>query len=118
MNAINKYKIRTDISKRIGPFTVYRIEALREFGSIKKGELGGWIEKEANLSQCGTCWVYDDCECVRYEINAIRVADSVLPEPILEVHVVNNNHEVCDEWIEIGDFDIETVFGIIGCAKF
>lgn len=40
MNAINKYKIRTDISKRIGPFTVYRIEALREFGSVKKGELG------------------------------------------------------------------------------
>lgn len=60
MNAINKYKIRTDISKRIGPFTVYRIEALREFGSVKKGELGGWIEKEANLSQRGTCWVYND----------------------------------------------------------
>lgn len=62
--------------------------------------------------------VYDDCECVRYEINAIRVADSVLAEPILEVHVVNNNRDVCDEWIEINDFDIETVFGIIGCIKF
>ncbi len=60
MNAINKYKIRTDISKRIGPFTVYRIEALRDFDSIKKGELGGWIEKETNLSQRGTCWVYNE----------------------------------------------------------
>lgn len=60
MNAINKYKIRTDISKRVGPFTVYRIEALRDFSSIKKGELGGWIEKEANLSQRGTCWVYNE----------------------------------------------------------
>lgn len=60
MNAINKYKIRKDISKRIGPFTVYRIEALRDFNSIKKGELGGWIEKEANLSQRGTCWVYNE----------------------------------------------------------
>lgn len=55
-----KYKIRTDISKRIGPFTVYRIEALRNFGCVKKGDLGGWIEKELNLSQCGTCWVYDE----------------------------------------------------------
>lgn len=55
-----KYKIRTDISKRIGPFTVYRIEALRNFGCVKKGDLGGWIEKELNLYQCGTCWVYDE----------------------------------------------------------
>lgn len=74
MNAINKYKIRTDISKRIGPFTVYRIEALREFGSIKKGELGGWIEKEANLSQCGTCWVYDDADVY----NDAMVADEAM----------------------------------------
>ena len=62
--------------------------------------------------------VYDDCECIRYEINAIRVSHRVYPEMVLEVHVVSNNHEVCDEWIEISDFDIETVFGIIDCAKF
>lgn len=60
MNAINKYKIRTDISKKLGSLTLYRIEALRNFGCVKKGDLGGWIEKELNLSQCGTCWVYDE----------------------------------------------------------
>lgn len=62
--------------------------------------------------------VSDDCECIRYEINAIRVSHRVYPEMVLEVHVVSNNHEVCDEWIEISDFDIETIFGIIDCAKF
>lgn len=60
MNAINKYKIRTDISKQIFGSTLYRIEALRDFCQVKKGDLGGWIEKEDNLSQRGTCWVFDD----------------------------------------------------------
>lgn len=60
MNAINKYKIRTDISKKLGSLTLYRIEALRDFWQIKKGDLGGWIEKEDNLSQRGNCWVYKE----------------------------------------------------------
>lgn len=30
--------------------TVYRIKALQEFGIVKKGELGGYIAKESNLS--------------------------------------------------------------------
>ena len=25
--------------------------------TVKKGDLGGWIEKEENLSQKGDCWV-------------------------------------------------------------
>lgn len=74
MNSMNKYKIRKDISKRVGPFTVYRIEALRDFGSINKGELGGWIEKEANLSQRGTCWVYNDAAV----FNDAMVADNAM----------------------------------------
>ena len=90
MNAINKYKIRTDISKRIGPFTVYRIEALRDFADVKKGDLGGWIEKEANLSQCGTCWVYDGADVY----NDAMVADSAMIGGHAKVfgyaHVLNN----------------------------
>ena len=37
--------------------TLYRIEAIRDFGSIKKGDKGGFVEKEFNLSQFGECWV-------------------------------------------------------------
>lgn len=40
--------------------TLHRIKALRDFGTIYAGELGGWIEKEENLSQVGNAWVYGD----------------------------------------------------------
>jgi hypothetical protein len=35
-----------------------RIVALKNFGDIKKGQSGGLIEKEENLSQEGDAWVY------------------------------------------------------------
>lgn len=38
---------------------MYQIKALRDFGDVKAGDLGGFIEKEANLSHEGNCWVYD-----------------------------------------------------------
>ena len=31
---------------------------MRDFGDIKKGDLGGWIEKENNLSQNDNSWIY------------------------------------------------------------
>lgn len=42
---------------------VHRIRATKTFVNsasgkrVKKGELGGWVQHEANLSQYGTCWV-------------------------------------------------------------
>ena len=35
--------------------TLHRIKALKDFAFIKKGDMGGWIEKESNLSQDGNC---------------------------------------------------------------
>lgn len=43
--------------------TVLRqIRALRELelSSINRGDLGGWLEHEDNLSHAGDCWVYPD----------------------------------------------------------
>ena len=54
-----KYRIREDISRNLGDnVIVYRIEALKDFSDVKKGDLGGWVEKETNLSQEGDCWLY------------------------------------------------------------
>ena len=38
---------------------LHRIRALRDIPSagVKAGDLGGWVEKEFNLSQSGTAWV-------------------------------------------------------------
>lgn len=37
--------------------TVYRIVALKDFGQIRKGELGGWVGSYDNLSHEGESWV-------------------------------------------------------------
>lgn len=58
-----KYKL-TDETKELGWRILHRIEALKDFGNVKAGDKGGWIEKEDNISQDGNCWVYDDaCVC-------------------------------------------------------
>ena len=36
---------------------LFRIKALVEFGNVKEGELGGFVEKEENLSHEGNAWV-------------------------------------------------------------
>lgn len=41
-----------------GHVKLYRIVALRDFADVKKGEKGGHIESEYNLSHDGDCWVY------------------------------------------------------------
>ena len=56
---MKKYKF-TGESKKRGNRTLLRIVATRDFGSVKAGDIGGWIEKESNLSHEGNCWVYDN----------------------------------------------------------
>ena len=52
-----KYKLTTKTINFFGR-TLYQIEALEYFGSVSKGDCGGFIEREKNLSQDGLCWVY------------------------------------------------------------
>ena len=40
--------------------TVKRIMAVRDFGNVKKGDIGGFVEWTSNLSQCGNCWIADN----------------------------------------------------------
>ena len=37
--------------------TLYPIRALKDFGNVKKGDLGGYIEDSSCLSPEGNCWV-------------------------------------------------------------
>ena len=46
----------------LGNITLKRIRATMEFGIVKIGDLGGWIEKEENLSREGNAWVYGDAK--------------------------------------------------------
>ena len=55
----NKYKL-TEETINAGDKTLHRREALRDFGDVKKGDKGGYVENEDNLSQRGNCWIYDN----------------------------------------------------------
>ena len=66
-----KYKL-TDETIKIDGHILHRIQACKDFYDVKKGDLGGFVEKEGNLSHYGTCWIYNNA-CV-YE-NA-RVTDN------------------------------------------
>ena len=51
-----KYKL-TEETINVNGITLYRIEALKDFANVKKGDKGGFVEKESNLFQSGDCWV-------------------------------------------------------------
>ena len=53
---MKKYKL-TKTTKECFGTTLYQIKATVDFGNVAKGELGGYIEKEENLSQDNNAWV-------------------------------------------------------------
>ena len=56
---MKKFELTTESITFLGR-TLFRIKALISFGNVKAGELGGYIEKEGNLSHEGNAWVYDN----------------------------------------------------------
>ena len=57
---MRKYEF-TGKEKTLENGTVLRqIKAVRSFDIVKNGDIGGWIEKESNLSHDGNAWVYGD----------------------------------------------------------
>ena len=55
-----KYEILKDNFEEILERKVYRIRALKDFADVKKGDIGGFVESEKNLSQYDDCWIYDN----------------------------------------------------------
>ena len=56
---MKKYELTSE-TKVFDGVELHRIKALKSFGRVEKGELGGWIESEKNLSQDGDAWVFDN----------------------------------------------------------
>lgn len=52
-----KYKL-TEETFAVDGHVLHRIKALRDFGNVKKGDIGGWIEGQENLSHDDDFWVY------------------------------------------------------------
>ena len=58
--ANDKYELLLDQTTEVQGHKLFRIRALRDFGRVKAGEEGGFIESEKNLSTEDDAWVYGD----------------------------------------------------------
>ena len=58
---MKKYELTNKIFKYKGR-TLHIIKALIDFSDVKKGDLGGYVESEDNLSHKGECWIYGNAK--------------------------------------------------------
>ncbi|MFR4864250.1 MAG: hypothetical protein ACLUBK_04165 [Oliverpabstia sp.] len=98
--------------------TLHRIRAVEEFGLVKVGDLGGWIEKEENLSHEGKAWVRGDAKVFGNAVvrdNAVVRGDAVVRgnAKVYGNVMVRGNAEVYDE-AEIFSARHVLVIGAIG----
>ena len=54
---MKKFELTAEFVTNVFGKKLFRIKALVAFGNVEKGELGGFIEKEDNLSHSGNAWV-------------------------------------------------------------
>ena len=52
-----KFELLLDDTITIFGIKLFRIKALISFGNVEEGEIGGYVEKEDNLSSSGNAWV-------------------------------------------------------------
>ena len=95
---MKKFELTSEFITNIFGTKLFRIKALIEFGNVKAGELGGFVEKEENLNHEGNAWVYGNAEVYG---NA-RVYGNAW---------VYGNARVCDDARVYGNADYATVHG-------
>ena len=58
---MKKFELTANSKMHLGK-KLFQIKALISFGNVEEGDLGGFIEKEDNLSQSGNAWVSGNAE--------------------------------------------------------
>ena len=95
-----KYELTSETIEFNG-VTLHRIKALKDFSDVKAGDLGGWIEKEDNLSQIGDAWIGGDAKVY----GMAKVYGCAMVFGKAKVH---DNAVVCDDaWV----YDNAEVYG-------
>lgn len=110
MYSKEKYKLTEELN--FDNCTLYRIQATKDFetiaGTVHKGDLGGWIESEFNLSQEDNCWVFDETKV--YQMAQVNDNAIVAGEAIVKGYAkVFNDATVCeytllDDKANIGEY--------------
>lgn len=96
-----KFKL-TDECITLGDRKLYRIEALKDFSNVKKGDKGGFVGSEDNLSQENNCWIYDDAKVFG---NAIVGENACIKDNarVFENAIVNGNAMISGDAKIYGD---------------
>ena len=104
---MKKFELTTDRIEENGTI-LYRIKALIDFGDVKAGDLGGYVEKEENLSQYGSAWVSDNAFVLGNALvcdNALVCGDTLVYGSawVSDNAFVLGNALVCDNALVCGD---------------
>lgn len=59
---MKKYEFTGQTKNLYNGTVLHQIRALRNFGGVNAMSLGGWIEKEENLSHDGDAWVFGNAQ--------------------------------------------------------
>lgn len=94
---MEKYELTEETMDYCGR-TLHRIRALRAFGDVKTGDIGGFVEDRGNLDDAGNAWVYDNAEVYG---NAKVYGDA----EVCGNAKVYGNAEVCGDAKVCGDGD-------------
>jgi hypothetical protein len=89
-----KYELVTDDCVLAGTRRLFRIRAVRDFGGVRRGELGGYIEDEAKLCHRGDCWVHDVAQV--YGPGAVVRGNARVRGESWVLGRVEGDAEVCD----------------------
>ena len=92
---MKKYKLLKDDFIDTYDTSFYRIQATKDFKGVKKGDLGGYIESEKNLSQEEGAWVFGNAKVYgdAWVFENAKVSESIsLSFGHTVVDVSNNNN--------------------------
>lgn len=81
-----KFELVEDMTTMVGDKKLYRIVAVKDFGKVKAGALGGYVDSEACLSQKGNCWIADEAMVyggARIEGDATVIEEAVVSGAVI-----------------------------------
>lgn len=94
ISSTKKYELfQDDLAKKLG---MYRIRALRDFGPVIKGDLGGYVSGEHNLSHAGNCWIHHPAQVC----GACHVSDNAQVGGVIRLShgAISGDRTICLNW--------------------
>lgn len=99
------------------PVLLFRIRALKDFKDVARGDFGGFIENESNLSQEGNCWIYNDAKVY----DGALVKDNASIKDLAQVcgsgTIVSTKSDIAGTAIITMGSEVTSNSNVLGCAK-